>query len=157
MIILEVVKHITVTYDLGNIADWVSALATFLAVIVSLYLANRRDLPKIHFSILKKDDAIRITNKSYQIVELMLKVDDDKKYIKIGLPPLKKENPNMRDEEPFNHDMIVLHIRNNGKVVHKIRGYDLITNARYHAIFYKKNDEWTVKQYSLFHFWKLAV
>lgn len=157
MLVLETVRHITITYNIGDLADWISALATFLAVIVSLYLANRRDFPKIHFSVLKKDNSIRITNKSYQIVELMLKIDDDKNYIKIVLPPLRVDNPNMRDDEPFNHDIIVIHIKNSKKKIHKIKGYDLITKAHYHALFYFKNGKWQVKQYKLFHLGTFAL
>lgn len=157
MFMLETVKHVTVTYNFGDLADWVSASATFLAVIVSLYLANRHDFPKIHFSVLKKDNAIRITNKSYQIVELMLKVDDDKNYIKIGLPPLSVENPNMRDDDPFNHDMIVMHVKKSKKTIHKIKGYDLITKAHYRALFYFKKDKWHIKQYKLFHIGTFAL
>lgn len=45
MIVLEAAKHATVTYNLGNLADWLSAIATLAAVFVSLYLANRRPRP----------------------------------------------------------------------------------------------------------------
>lgn len=51
MIILETVKHITVTYNLGDLADWVSAIGTISAVILSLYLASKRNRPKLSFDI----------------------------------------------------------------------------------------------------------
>lgn len=49
MIILEIVKHITITYNLGDLADWVSAIGTMLAVITSIYLANRKRKPFLVF------------------------------------------------------------------------------------------------------------
>ena len=73
MIILETVRHVTVTYDLGNLADWVSALATVAAVIVSLYLANYRDRPKILITFSDKNDC-RVTNKGFRPVELKIKL-----------------------------------------------------------------------------------
>lgn len=45
MIVLETIHHINVTYNLGNLADWLSAIATLAAVFVSLYLANRKPKP----------------------------------------------------------------------------------------------------------------
>ncbi|NLY44633.1 MAG: hypothetical protein GX053_01370 [Tissierella sp.] len=35
-----------IIYDLGNIADWLSAIGTLSAVIVALYLANREHKPR---------------------------------------------------------------------------------------------------------------
>lgn len=158
MLVLETIKKVTVVYNFGDLADWFGALATFAAVIVSLYLANRHDHPRIHFSFVKKDKGkIRITNKSYQPIELMIKIDDDKRFIKVGLPPLKVENPNMRSEEPFNHDMIVMGITNSSRKIHVLKAHDLITKTRYHAICYLQDGEWIVKQYRLFHLRKFAV
>lgn len=37
MVILEAIKNITITYDLGNLADWISAIGTVAAVIVALF------------------------------------------------------------------------------------------------------------------------
>ena len=45
VLMLETVKHINVTYNLGNLADWLSAIGTIAAVAVSLYLANRKPKP----------------------------------------------------------------------------------------------------------------
>ena len=39
-----------VVYDLGNIADWLSAIGTVGAVVVALYLANREKKPKAKVS-----------------------------------------------------------------------------------------------------------
>lgn len=39
-----------VVYDLGNIADWVSAIGTVSAVVVALYLANRDKKPRAKVS-----------------------------------------------------------------------------------------------------------
>lgn len=47
MVVLEAVKNITVTYDLGNLADWVSAIGTVAAVVVALFFN--------YYGILKQD------------------------------------------------------------------------------------------------------
>lgn len=47
MVVLEAVKNITVTYDLGNLADWISAIGTVAAVVVALFFN--------YYGILKKD------------------------------------------------------------------------------------------------------
>ncbi|PEG95482.1 hypothetical protein CP361_00565 [Lactobacillus sp. UMNPBX10] len=41
------VRQVNITYNLGDLADWVSAIGTVAAVVVSLCLANRRYKPKI--------------------------------------------------------------------------------------------------------------
>ena len=41
------VRQVNITYNLGDLADWVSAIGTVAAVVVSLYLANRRYKPKL--------------------------------------------------------------------------------------------------------------
>ncbi len=53
MIVLEAAKHVTVTYNLGNLADWVSAVGTVSAVIVALFF-NYYGILKVMFLSLNK-------------------------------------------------------------------------------------------------------
>lgn len=49
MIILEATKYINVTYNLGDLAEWFSAVGTMLAVVTSICLANRKRKPFLVF------------------------------------------------------------------------------------------------------------
>lgn len=49
MNLLDIVGRVNVTYNLGDMADWVSAIGTLLAVITSVYLANRHRKPFLSF------------------------------------------------------------------------------------------------------------
>lgn len=105
MVVLEAVKNITVTYDLGNLADWVSAIGTVAAVVVALFFN--------YYGILKQDaDSLgkelkEFTNKLYQkqekritlygnLVECLEFISNDKNdlvskkdYLKAIVPTLK--------------------------------------------------------------------
>lgn len=155
MIILETVKYVTITYDLGNIADWVSALATTVAVIVSLYLANFRDRPRIVITI--RRTSCRVTNKSVRPVELDLKIIGVEPNYSFPLPPIHNKIENMRDEQPFNNDFISFELPVKNKRVLSAYGIDIISNSRYYFNFYKSNDAWKVKQYKFWLLWKFAL
>jgi hypothetical protein len=71
-----------VIYDLGNIADWLSAIGTNAAVITALYLAKRETKPKA-----------RITSKFGHIVDAINGVSDEPSYVSVeivnqGLVPI---------------------------------------------------------------------
>lgn len=150
MILMETVKHVTVMYNLGDLADWVSAIATVAAVIVSLYLANRRDKPRILITFTnKKQDYCRITNKSFQPVELRIKLPGDKHYSPFPLPPRRNEIVNMKDEQPFNKDYMMFAFSPKDKLALKSSGIDIASNSKYYFIFYKTGNYWWIKQYSL--------
>lgn len=92
---LEAAKHVTITYNLGNLADWVNALATFAAVVVSLYLANRKHRPKINFRVsvdcnMLMLDAINISFQPvYLEIEHWSSKNKTRKKYSVALNPLK--------------------------------------------------------------------
>lgn len=64
MLFLEVVRHVNITYNLGNIADWVSAIGTVLAVAVALVF-NRRNFARQDIAKFQKE-LERFRSKDYQ-------------------------------------------------------------------------------------------
>lgn len=158
MILMETVRHITVTYNLGDLADWVSALATVAAVIVSLYLANRRDKPRILITFIdRKQDICRITNKSSQPVELKLKLSGEKSYSSFPVPPRRNEVIDLRDEQPFNKDYITFEFSPKGRLLLKAKAIDIASNSKYYFIFYKIGDYWWINQYSFRVTWLVSL
>ena len=155
---METVRHITVTYNLGDLADWVSALATVAAVIVSLYLANRRDKPRILITFIdRKQDICRITNKSSQPVELKLKLSGEKSYSSFPVPPRRNEVIDLRDEQPFNKDYITFEFSPKGRLLLKAKAIDIASNSKYYFIFYKIGDYWWINQYSFRVTWLVSL
>lgn len=90
MLVLETVRHINITYDLGNIADWVSAIATSVAVIVAL-LFNRRNFSRQDIANFQKE-LEKFRSMDYQphqketqlyvnLVNCLYSIYNDKKYL----------------------------------------------------------------------------
>lgn len=156
MIILETVRHVTVTYDLGNLADWVSALATVAAVIVSLYLANYRDRPKILITFSDKNDC-RVTNKGFRPVELKIKLPGYSFYDTLPLQPMHSKIENIKDPQPFNKDYTFFSFEPGNHKVMSAKGIDIISNSKYHFIFYKDKDGWKIKEYKFWLVWKILL
>lgn len=155
---MEAVKHVTVTYNLGDLADWVSAIATVAAVIVSLYLANRHDKPRILITFTdRKQDYCRITNKSFQPVELRIKLPGEKYYSPFPLPPRRNEIVDMKDEQPFNKDYMMFAFSPKDKFLLKSSGIDIASDSKYYFIFYKTGDYWWIKQYGFRATWLVAL
>lgn len=157
MILLETVRHVNVTYNLGDLADWVSALGTVAAVVVSLYLANRRDKPQILITFTDtKQNNCRITNKSFQPVELRIKLPGEKHYVSFPLPPRDKKIRSMKDDQPFNNDIMCFNFSPKDKAFLYSSGLDIASNSKYYFIFYMKNNHWWIKQYNFRAFWLVA-
>lgn len=147
--------HLKITgEEFGSIAEWLGAIGTFAAVVVSLYLANRGNKPMLYFYIQNQKDggSFGVQNKSYNPVELEIKWG--KQHYMLPLPPIGKKINNLMDNNPFNGDYINLGIhdyqnRNSGEPV-KLKGYDRVSASHYKVYFYRKNNEWFVKQYKYF-------
>ena len=152
-----IVKHINIVFNLGSLTDWLSAIGTIGAVIVSLYLANKQNKPKIFLSFIEKR-VCRVTNKSSQPVELRLLVDGKTSY-SLALPPITStlEMDNPRNNQPFNHDYMMFSFNPKKKKRVVAKGVDLITDSKYHFLFIKKDDEWRVKEYHFFHIFNFAI
>lgn len=158
MILMETVKQVNVTYNFGDLADWVSALATAAAVIVSLYLANRRDKPRILITFINRSqDTCRITNKSSQPVELRLILPGEKHYSAFPLPPRKNEISNMKDDQPFNNDYMMFVFTPKDRLLMKSKGIDIASGSRYYFIFYKVKNYWWIKQYNFWLVWQIVM
>ena len=153
------VRHITITYNLGDLADWVSAIGTIAAVIVSLYLANRRDKPRILISFMEQSqETCRITNKSHQPVELVLKIDSRR--LKYSLPPIGDNLggiDTLKNDQPFNIDYMMFAFSPEGKKRLVAKGIDLISNTKYRFLFFKKDEKWLIKQYKLLHIGNFTI
>lgn len=158
MIVLETVKHVTITYNLGDLADWASAIGTFLAVAVSLYLANRRNRPHIWIEFTGgKYVSCRLTNKSFRPVELKLKLPGDSFYTYFPLPPMKDQIQNLREDQVFQKDHISFTFSPKDESMLSAKGFDIVTMSRYYFIFYKDKDKWKVKQFKHFITWKVYL
>ena len=144
MIILETVRHVTITYNLGDLADWVSAIGTISAVILSLYLASKRNRPKLSFDI-DRDGFAFVYNKSFNPVEL---IEKGKKEV-LPLEPLDRSIKNLRSNNPFNNEVCGVHY-DQTKKINKLKYTDIISGSHYKVIVYLKNDIWHIKQYRIF-------
>lgn len=144
MIILETVRHVTVTYDLGNLADWVSAIGTISAVILSLYLASRRNRPRLSFDI-DNDGFAFVYNKSFNPVELVKKGSSDL----LPLEPLERNIKSLISKNPFNNEVCGVQY-NRHKKVNKLKYTDIISGSHYKVIIYSKKSKWYIKQYRIF-------
>lgn len=156
---METVRHITVTYSLGDLADWVSAFATVAAVMFSLYLSNHVKKSKIFITFTDKSQVnCRITNKSFRPVELKLKEPGKNKYDLFGLPPMIDHIVNIKDSQPFNKDYMSFTFQpKDNKTILKSKGIDMVTNNKYYFIFFKSKDNWRIKQYRFWITWILAM
>lgn len=158
MLMLETVKHVTITYNLGDLADWVSAIGTFLAVAVSLYFANKRDRPHIWIELTgDKYKNCRLTNKSFQPVELQLKRPGDSYYTYFPLPPMKNRIQNFKDSQVFQNDYIAFAFSPKDKSILSAKGFDIVTMSKYYFAFYKDEDKWKIKQLKNFITWQLYL
>ena len=158
MIILETVRHVTVTYDLGNLADWVSAAGTFTAVLTSLYLANKQNRPHIWLDFEdSKYRYCRLTNKGFQPVELRLKLPGDQFYSYFPLPPIKDQIQNVKDSQAFQKDYMTFYFSPGDKNVVSSKGYDIVTMSKYYFVFYKIKRKWKIKQSKNFITWKIYL
>lgn len=161
MILLETVRHVTITYNLGGLADWISAIGTVAAVVVSLYLASHKNKPRLRFFIRdpKDDGAFGVQNKSYNPVELELKWGNQS--FLLSLNPMGKEVTDLLSDDPFGYDTIILGIhtpdqKDNHSTV-KLRAYDRISGSHYKIIFYFKDNQWFARQYHIFAFEKFSI
>ena len=127
MIVLEAAKHVTVTYNLGNLADWVSAVGTVSAVIVALFF-NYYGILKSNVSELKQEvkeyiDSDREQNRRLifvnNLTECLEFIADDqntlyskKNYLKAIIPTLKEIEIDLL-EDPLTQYKIT-------KVIHNI-------------------------------------
>lgn len=152
------VKQVTITYNLGNLADWVSAIATLSAVIVSLYLSNKHDRPRIVLSFMDNEqDTCRITNKSSQPVELRLSLSNGNKNMKFAIPPIQEQITSIKNDQPFNKDYMIFMFNSKSNKMVTAKGVDLVSNAKYHFLFFKKNGDWQIKEYRFIHLGKLTI
>lgn len=160
MILLETIHRVNVTYNLGNLADWVSAIATLAAVFVSLYLANRKNKPflviksayfpeeqdkkmpdggflkgmKEHIAVLIENDdnypVALVTQNHRKILKPIFGFKENTLYISGGNAKSKT-----RSMEIENFDNLIWK-------QFKIR--DIYSNAVYKFRFIKKNNEWVI-------------
>lgn len=143
MIILETVKHITVTYNLGDLADWVSAIGTISAVILSLYLASKRNRPKLSFDI-DRDGFAFVYNKSFTPVELIEKGEKNV----LPLEPLDRSIKNLRSNNPFNNEVCGVHY-DQTKKINKLKYTDIISGSHYKVIIYSKKSKKSKKLFKV--------
>lgn len=158
MLMLETVKHVTITYNLGNLASWISAAGTFTAVLTSLYLANRQSRPHIWLDFVGDNYRdCRITNKSFRPVELKLRLPGENHYEYFPLPPMKDQIQDLRDDQAFQKDHITFSFSSEDKTILSARGFDIVTMSKYYFAFYKDKDKWIIKQFKHFVTWKLYL
>lgn len=160
MIVLETIHHINVTYNLGNLADWLSAIATLAAVFVSLYLANRKPKPflviksayfpeekdkkmpdggvfkgvKEHIVVLIENDndypVAMVPQNHHKILKPVFGINENTLYIAGG--NAKRKTRSMEIEALDNLIWKQFKIR------------DIYSNAVYRFRFIKKDDEWII-------------
>ena len=152
MIILETVKYITLNYDVGNIADWLSGFGTVLAVIVSLYLAKHKATPfltlKTEFfpkddreefdNLPNNKDSLRIVIKNYSNHPVLLTLKDKDNYFSVDKPLYVYEytvKSNVRVIETTTFDKL------DGK---KFELRDAFSNNKYKFKLVKRKGEWMV-------------
>lgn len=163
MFIIATAKHVNITYSLGDLAEWFSAIGTFLAVVVSLYLANRRKRPKILLlfegaNARGKQQFCRIVNKSPFPVEFKIKLPPHAKYYtSYPLEPLSEKIKDLKDTQPFNNDFMTFPLTDDEGNVFSSNAFDVISDSKYYFVFYIKNDHWKVKQYRFYLLWKLMI
>lgn len=106
MIVLEAAKHATVTYNLGNLADWLSAIGTIAAVIVALFFNYygflRKDVSELSKEIKEFNEEINsVHGKKLDLLDNLIDfvefVNDDKNilsskedYLRAIVPTLKE-------------------------------------------------------------------
>lgn len=147
----------TITYDLGNMADWVAAIATTAAVIVSLHLANRHDKPRILIAFTdQQQSSCRITNKSFRPIDLRIMLPGEESYSAFPLPPLREKIQNVPDDQPFNRDYMTFAFHPDGAGVLTARGFDIASSTKYYFIFYQRKNYWWIRQHRFFLIWQLA-
>lgn len=140
--------------EFGSIAEWLGAIGTLAAVIISLYLANRGNKPILYFYIMEQEEggSFGVQNKSFNPVELDMTWG--KQRFMLPLPPIGKKINDLKDNNPFNGDYINLGIHDywdkNKETPVKLIGYDRVSTSHYKVYFYQKDNKWYVKQYRLF-------
>ena len=156
MLMLETVKHITINYNFGNLTDWISAFATLAAVLVSLYLANRKDRPKIRFAITVEDELVmlNIINLSFRPVYLEMEYGDLKSKVKMkghaALNPLKStaDIGDLSETVPFAQSESYYRLSASADKSRKVvLAKDIISGVKYKVIGSYKNEQWNVVQY----------
>lgn len=159
MIFMETVKYVSITYNFGDLADWVSALATVAAVIVSLYLANKRNKPRIIITFSKEGSVVfgKLTNKSHNPIELRLKLPNQKGFSKFNLPPINGSIYRFDNNQPFNNDDIMFSLTTNNEKILTAKGYDLVSGSKYHFLFFYAEEHWFSKEYSFIHIGKFSI
>lgn len=160
MILLETIHRVNITYNLGSLADWLSAIATLAAVLVSLYLANRKPKPflvirstyfpeekdretpdGITLKGMRENITVLIENENDYPVAMVVQnhrktlkpilgVDENKLYLAGRKAKLKTRS---------------MEIRNFDNLIWKeFRIRDIYSNAVYRFRFIKKGDKWIV-------------
>lgn len=129
MLMLETIKHVNITYNLGNITSWLSAAGTIAAVIVSLYLARHKGTPFLTFqadyspkdtreeysSMSTETLKVLIKNYSNRPVSLVPVINkeytniDDALFVNEYTSKAEFRNINIRKFSEFNEKLFVLH------------------------------------------------
>lgn len=150
MNLLEIAGHINVIYNLGDIADWVSAIGTLLAVITSVYLANRHRKPFLAFYAhyepkLTGEEAKNISN-NYAYVSVSITNYANRPVVLI--PKRHQKVLNVEDALFINEYQKKFHsgfieITNFTNLEDKLFMFqDNFTGKKYYFALRKKNDEW---------------
>lgn len=119
----------------GSVADWVSGIGTFVAVIVSLYLANHKKRPKLIFKPLfndKNECELEVYNPGYEPVMLNFIGDTN--------------GGNLRYLESYSHfepySRVSIKFKfKNEKGTAKIKITELVTGYRYYLTIYLEENK----------------
>ena len=105
----------------------------------------------------RDQELCRITNKSSQPIELSLWVD--KQLYRFDLPPItnKFKIDSFENDQPFNNDYIMFSFHHDDKKRLVAKGIDIISNTKYHFLFFKKDGEWRIKQYKILHIGNFTI
>ncbi len=156
MIILEATKYVNVTYNLGDLAEWFSVIATLAAVAVSLYLANRKDRPRINFDIHTENGQLMLTviNISFRPVFLEVKYgkinDNRKSRGRAALNPLKNKADikDLVETNPYAGSEYIYGLGSDkNQTARLFFAKDIISGANYKIMIIPKNGQWKLVQY----------
>lgn len=160
MLMLETIKHVNITYNLGNITSWLSAAGTIAAVVVSLYLANRKPRPFLvirstYFPKIEEEESPDGTLIEGLEENITIQIENENSYPVVMVPQNHRNvlDPvlGVRENELYiagrgakvnSREMRITNF--NHLIFKKFVIRDIYSNRSYKFRFIKENDQWII-------------